>query len=199
MKWLKNRRRYIAIEGNIGVGKTTLTQSLCKIFKGSILLEEFNDNKFLKEFYDSGSYAFETEMQFLLDRSIQINKFFSKDHSIIFSDFHIDKSLIFSKMNLNNTCLEIINQTHYNLFNHFPKPDLIIYLDGSLDSIMSNISKRNRTYEQNFSLEYLEKLSLNYNHWLESLEIPVFKINANKLLFKDSDELKNIFSPILTA
>ena len=82
---------YIAIEGNIGVGKTTLAEFLAKHFKGSLLLEEFAENKFLKLFYQTKDYAFHSEMQFLLDRSLQMNTFFGQDHSIVFSDFHIEK------------------------------------------------------------------------------------------------------------
>ena len=194
--FLKNFNKYIVIEGNIGVGKTTLAQSLSNIYKGSVLLEEFNNNKFLKEFYDFGRYTFEMEMQFLIDRSFQISKFFSRDHSIIFSDFHIDKSLMFSKMNLPKTSFDILKQTHKNLFSQFPKPDLIIYLEGSLDSILNNIKKRNRSYEQKFSKEYLEKIAFSYINWLENIKTPVFKISSNKLIFKDSKEIKNIFSSI---
>ena len=71
---------YIFLYGEIGVGKTTFVRSLQKIFSGSIFLEEFQENKFLKEFYNSGEYSFETEMQFLLDRSLQVNKFFKDEH-----------------------------------------------------------------------------------------------------------------------
>jgi deoxyguanosine kinase len=185
--------KYIAVEGNIGVGKTTFVRSLQKIFSGSIFLEEFQENKFLKEFYNSGEYSFETEMQFLLDRSLQVNKFFKDEHSLIFSDFHINKSLIFSKMNLNDEDFNFIKKTHFKLFNHLPRPDVIIFLDGDIETITTNIKNRNREYESNFSVDYLKKLSENYKRWLSQQKTPIFKINSSKLMFKNEEELKNIF------
>ena len=91
-------KKLIAIEGNIGVGKTTLARFLSTQFNGGLLLEEFLENKFLKLFYESKEFAFQTEMQFLLDRSLQLNNFFKNQPSLTFTDFHIDKSLIFSNV-----------------------------------------------------------------------------------------------------
>ena len=107
------KNKYIAIEGNIGVGKTTLAEFLANHFKGSLLLEEFAENKFLKLFYQTKDYAFHSEMQFLLDRSLQMNTFFEQDRSMVFSDFHIEKSLVFSNMNLSksNYCMVENNKT----------------------------------------------------------------------------------------
>ena len=181
LKLLNNDYKYIAIEGNIGVGKTTLAKFLSKEFNGSILLEEFTENKFLKEFYKSGNYSFQMEMQFLIDRSLQMNDFFKNNHQYIFSDFHISKSLIFSKMNLDNTSYNIIKNAHLNLFQHFPKPDAVIFIDGSIENIMENIDKRNRSFEKNFKREYLEKLIKNYNSWIDYQSTPVFRIDSKEI------------------
>lgn len=189
--------KYIAIEGNIGVGKTTLTKFLSKEFKGSVLLEEFVENKFLKEFYKSGDYSFQMEMQFLIDRSLQINNFFKESHQLIFSDFHTNKSLIFSKMNLDKTSFKIINQAHYNLFQNVPNPDLIIYIQGSVDRLMKNILDRNRDFEKNFKREYLENLIDNYNNWIDQQNTPVLKIDSEEIKFTDNNSLKNKFISIL--
>ena len=189
--------KYIAIEGNIGVGKTTLTKFLSKEFKGSVLLEEFVENKFLKEFYKSGDYSFQMEMQFLIDRSLQINNFFKESHQLIFSDFHINKSLIFSKMNLDKTSFKIINQAHYNLFQNVPNPDLIIYIQGSVDRLMKNILDRNRDFEKNFKREYLENLIDNYNNLIDQQNTPVLKIDSEEIKFTDNNSLKNKFISIL--
>ena len=197
LKLLNNDYKYIAIEGNIGVGKTTLAKFLSKEFNGSILLEEFTDNKFLKEFYKSGNYSFQMEMQFLIDRSLQMNDFFKNNHQFIFSDFHISKSLIFSKMNLDNTSYNIIKNAHLNLFQHFPKPDAVIFIDGSIENIMENIDKRNRSFEKNFKREYLEKLIKNYNSWIDNQSTPVFRIDSEEIKLTDIEELKNRFISLL--
>ena len=196
LKLLNNDYKYIAIEGNIGVGKTTLAKFLSKEFNGSILLEEFTENKFLKEFYKSGNYSFQMEMQFLIDRSLQMNDFFKNNHQFIFSDFHINKSLIFSKMNLDNTSYNIIKNAHLNLFQHFPKPDAVIFIDGSIENIMENIDKRNRSFEKNFKREYLEKLIKNYNSWIDNQSTPVFRIDSEEIKSTDSEELKKRFISI---
>jgi deoxyguanosine kinase len=197
LKLLNNDYKYIAIEGNIGVGKTTLAKFLSKEFNGSILLEEFTENKFLKEFYKSGNYSFQMEMQFLIDRSLQMNDFFKNNHQFIFSDFHISKSLIFSKMNLDNTSYNIIKNAHLNLFQHFPKPDAVIFIDGSIENIMENIDKRNRSFEKNFKREYLEKLIKNYNSWIDNQSTPVFRIDSEEIKLTDMEELKNRFISLL--
>ena len=197
LKLLNNYYKYIAIEGNIGVGKTTLAKFLSKEFNGSILLEEFTENKFLKEFYKSGNYSFQMEMQFLIDRSLQMNDFFKNNHQFIFSDFHISKSLIFSKMNLDNTSYNIIKNAHLNLFQHFPKPDAVIFIDGSIENIMENIDKRNRSFEKNFKREYLEKLIKNYNSWIANQSTPVFRIDSKEIKLTDVEELKNRFISLL--
>ena len=197
LKLLNNDYKYIAIEGNIGVGKTTLAKFLSKEFNGSILLEEFTENKFLKEFYKSGNYSFQMEMQFLIDRSLQMNDFFKNNHQFIFSDFHISKSLIFSKMNLDNTSYNIIKNAHLNLFQHFPKPDAVIFIDGSIENIMENIDKRNRSFEKNFKREYLEKLIKNYNSWIDYQSTPVFRIDSKEIKLTDIEELKNRFISLL--
>lgn len=197
LKLLNNDYKYIAIEGNIGVGKTTLAKFLSKEFNGSILLEEFTDNKFLKEFYKSGNYSFQMEMQFLIDRSLQMNNFFKNNHQFIFSDFHISKSLIFSKMNLDNNSYNIIKNAHLNLFQHFPKPDAVIFIDGSIENIMENIDKRNRSFEKNFKREYLEKLIKNYNSWIDNQSTPVFRIDSEEIKLTDIEKLKNRFISLL--
>ena len=191
------RYNFLAIEGNIGVGKTTRAKFLSKEFNGSILLEEFTENKFLKEFYKSGNYSFQMEMQFLIDRSLQMNDFFKNDHQFIFSDFHISKSLIFSKMNLDNTSYNIIKNAHLNLFQHFPKPDAVIFIDGNIENIMENINKRNRSFEKNFKKEYLEKLIKNYNSWIDNQSTPVFRIDSEEIKLTDIEELKNRFISLL--
>ena len=194
------KNKYIAIEGNIGVGKTTLAEFLAKHFKGSLLLEEFAENKFLKLFYQIKDYAFHSEMQFLLDRSLQMNTFFDQDHSIVFSDFHIEKSLVFSKMNLSKSNYCIVENIHQSLFKNFPKPEMLIFLDSDIEEISKNIKSRNRDFEKHIGTEYLENLIKNYNFWLNKLKIPIIKINSKSINY-DNEELllKNLSILLKTA
>ncbi len=194
------KNKYIAIEGNIGVGKTTLAKFLAKHFNGSLLLEEFAENKFLKLFYQTKDYAFHSEMQFLLDRSLQMNTFFDQNHTIVFSDFHIEKSLVFSKMNLSKSNYSIVENIHQSLFINFPTPDVLIFLDSSIENISKNIKDRNRDFEKDLGTEYLENLIENYNFWLDKLNVPVIKIDAQSIHY-DNEKLllKNLSSLLKTA
>lgn len=194
------KNKYIAIEGNIGVGKTTLAKFLANHFNGSLLLEEFAENKFLKLFYKTKDYAFHSEMQFLLDRSLQMNTFFDQDHPIVFSDFHIEKSLVFSKMNLSKSNYSIVENIHQSLFNNFPKPDMLIFLDSGIEHISKNIKSRNRDFEKDLGIEYLGNLIKNYNFWLDKLKVPVIKIDAQSIHY-DNEKLllKNLSSLLKSA
>lgn len=193
------KNKYIAIEGNIGVGKTTLAKFLANHFNGSLLLEEFAENKFLKLFYKTKDYAFHSEMQFLLDRSLQMNTFFDQDHPIVFSDFHIEKSLVFSKMNLSKSNYSIVENTHQSLFNNFPKPDMLIFLDSGIEHISKNIKSRNRDFEKDLGIEYLENLIQNYNFWLDKLKVPVIKIDAQSIHYDNEKLLLENLSSLLKS
>ena len=194
------KNKYIAIEGNIGVGKTTLAKFLANHFNGSLLLEEFAENKFLKLFYKTKDYAFHSEMQFLLDRSLQMNTFFDQEPPIVFSDFHIEKSLVFSKMNLSKSNYSIVENIHQSLFKNFPKPDLLIFLGSEIEHVAKNIKARNRDFEKDLGIEYLENLIKNYNFWLDKLKVPVIKIDAQSIHY-DNEKLllKNLSSLLKSA
>ena len=189
--------KHIAVEGNIGAGKTTLTKFLSSILNGSTLLEEFEENKFLKIFYKTGEFALQSEIQFLLDRSKQLNEFYNTNHDLIISDYYFDKSLIFSKMNLNEHEFKLLKNIHSHLFGVFPQPDLLIYLDRSLDVLFVNIMRRNRPYEKNMDLNYLKKLDHYYENWLEGLDIPVIRIDADTIDLNRPDYLTKKFRQLL--
>ena len=191
------KNKYIAIEGNIGVGKTTLAKFLANHFNGSLLLEEFAENKFLKLFYQTKDYAFHSEMQFLLDRSLQMNTFFDQNHSIVFSDFHIEKSLVFSRMNLSNSNYSMVEKIHQSLFKKLPSPDALIFLDSDIEQISKNIKFRNRDFEQDLEIEYLKDLVKNYNIWLNKLKVPVIKIAAKSINYDNKELLIKKLSPLL--
>ena len=191
------KNKYIAIEGNIGVGKTTLAKFLANHFNGSLLLEEFDENKFLKLFYQTKDYAFHSEMQFLLDRSLQMNTFFDQNHSIVFSDFHIEKSLVFSRMNLSNSNYSMVEKIHQSLFKNLPSPDALIFLDSDIEQISKNIKFRNRDFEQDLEIEYLKDLVKNYNIWLNKLKVPVIKIAAKSINYDNKELVIKKLSPLL--
>ena len=191
------KNKYIAIEGNIGVGKTTLAKFLSNHFNGSLLLEDFAENKFLKLFYQTKDYAFHSEMQFLLDRSLQMNTFFDQNHSIVFSDFHIEKSLVFSRMNLSKSNYSMVEKIHQSLFKNLPTPDALIFLDSDIEQISKNIKFRNRDFEQDLEIEYLVDLVKNYNIWLNKLKVPVIKIDAKSINYDNKELLLKKLSPLL--
>ena len=194
------KNKYIAIEGNIGVGKTTLAKFLANNFNGSLLLEEFSENKFLKLFYQTKDYAFHSEMQFLLDRSLQMSTFFDQNHPLVFSDFHIEKSLVFSKMNLSKSNYSIVEKIHKSLFKNFSKPDILIFLDSDIEHISKNIKARNRDFERDLGTEYLENLIKNYNFWIDKLKVPIIKINSKSINYNNKEMLlKNLSSLIKTV
>ncbi len=191
------RYKHIAVEGNIGAGKTTLTKFLSSILNASTLLEEFEENKFLKSFYQTGEFAFQSEVQFLLDRSKQLNEFYKLKHDLIVSDYYFNKSLIFSKMNLNENEFRLLKKIHNHLFDAFPQPDLLIYLDRSIDSLFANILRRNRIYEQNMDLNYLTKLDYHYENWLKGLDIPIIRIDADTIDLTRPEFLTKSFRQLL--
>lgn len=155
------RYNYIAIEGNIGSGKTSLTHRIAEEFNARTIFERFEDNSFLPKFYkDPDKYAFPLEMSFLADRYQQLKDELAKGDlfkSFTIADYFIDKSLIFARNNLQSDefnlyarLFEIINST-------LPKPELIVYLYNNIDRVQSNIKKRGRSYEINITDNYLEK------------------------------------------
>lgn len=117
-----------------------------------------------------------------------MNTFFDQNHSIVFSDFHIEKSLVFSEMNLSKSNHSMIEKIHESLFKNFPTPDMLIFLDSDIEQISRNIKSRNRNIEQDLEIEYLENLVKNYNVWLNKLKVPAIKIDAKSINY-DNEEL----------
>lgn len=161
---------FIAVEGNIGAGKTTLAKMLARHYKADLVLEGFEDNAFLPKFYkDPERYAFPVELSFLADRYQQLNQrgigpnLFS---SLTVSDYFISKSLIFARTNLSEDEYRLFWQLFEIMFQSLPKPDLLIYLYSPVEKLMSNIRKRGRRYEQNIQTAYLERIQQQYLDFL---------------------------------
>ena len=167
-----NNYSYIAIEGNIGSGKTSLSKLISSDFNTKLMLERFIDNPFLAKFYKNPKdYAFKLEMSFLADRYQQTNEdlsqlnFFKQN---IISDYDIHKSLIFSKINLNEDEFNLYRKLFYSLYKSIVKPDLIIFLNQTIENLKINIEKRGREYESKISEEYLKKINQSYSDFFKS-------------------------------
>ena len=158
--------RYIAVEGVIGAGKTTLTDMLSKTIGSSIILEEFEQNPFLEEFYeDPRRYAFQTQIFFLLSRFRQVQELRQVDlfHQKIVSDYMFEKDRIFATLNLAEKEMKLYDGIARLMEKEIPSPDLVIYLQASTKRLMDNIHKRARTYEKNMDPEYISALNELYN------------------------------------
>lgn len=195
---------YIAIEGNIGAGKTTLTNKLAEDFNAKTVLERFADNPFLPKFYqDQSRYAFPLEMSFLADRYQQISDDlaqFDLFKDFIVADYHIFKSLIFAKVTLAEDEFRLYKTMFDIIYKEMPKPDLYIYLYQSTDRLLDNIKTRGRSYEQEIPAEYLEKINNGYLDYIKSqkdLNILIIDVTNRDFLNHQEDyifileEIKN--------
>ena len=179
------RYNYIAIEGNIGAGKTTLATMIADKYNGKLILERFEDNPFLEKFYEQPErYSFPTELSFLADRYQQLrqelaNQELFSDFTI--SDYFLNKSLIFSRKTLNDDEYQLFI-TLFNIMNaNLPKPDLLVHLYVTTSKLQHNIRNRGRSYEQKIPDEYLEKIQDSYFNYLKQqphLRILLLDVNA---------------------
>lgn len=163
---------YIAFEGNIGAGKTTLTNKIAADFNAKTVLERFADNPFLPKFYkDQNRYAFPLEMSFLADRYQQLSDDlaqFDLFKDFLVADYHIFKSLIFAKITLADDEYRLYRNLFDIIYKEMPKPDLYVYLYQNSERLLQNIKKRGRDYEQNIAAEYLDKINSGYLDYIKS-------------------------------
>jgi deoxyguanosine kinase len=163
---------YIAFEGNIGSGKTTLVQKIAEDFNAKTVLERFADNPFLPKFYkDQNRYAFPLEMSFLADRYQQLSDDlaqFDLFKDFVIADYHIFKSLIFAKITLAGDEYRLYRNLFDIIYKEMPKPDLYVYLYQNTDRLLQNIKKRGRSYEQNIQADYLDKINNGYLEYIKS-------------------------------
>ncbi len=179
---------YIAIEGNIGAGKTTLAKRIADDFNAKTILERFADNPFLPKFYeDQNRYAFPLEMSFLADRYQQITddlEQFDLFKDFIVADYHVFKSLIFSKITLVEEEFRLYSNLFDIMYRQIPKPDLYIYLYQNTERLLSNIKKRGRDYEQHIETDYLEKINRGYLEYIKNQrDLNVLIVDASELDF----------------
>lgn len=202
--WLKNPSKqfqfsnynYIAIEGNIGAGKTSLASMISKDFNAKLILERFAENPFLPKFYeDTKRYAFTLEMSFLADRYQQISDDLSQldlFKDFIISDYDIYKSLIFSKITLPEDEFKLYRKLFYLMYKDIAKPELYVYLYQNTERLQENIKKRGRDYEQNIGNDYLDKINTGYLEFLKNqtdLNIKIIDISDRDFVDNREDYL----------
>lgn len=187
-KWLRNPIKdfdfnainYIAIEGNIGAGKTSLAHLLSADFNAKLILERFKDNPFLPKFYeDQARYAFPLEMSFLADRYQQLLediKQFDLFKERVIADYDAYKSLIFAKITLQDEEFNLYKKLFSLMHKELPKPDVYIYLYQNTDRLLENIKKRGRDYEQSIKAEYLAKINEGYLEFIKNQHTDNVKI-----------------------
>lgn len=184
---------YIAIEGVIGVGKTTLAQLLKSTFNTQLMLEVFEENPFLAEFYgDRDRYAFQTQIFFLLSRYHQQKeapRHLNNGDSLI-ADYTFEKDALFASINLENDELDVYYEVHKALAEKIPLPDLIIYLRASTNVLMQRIASRDRSYERNMEQAYIAQLNQAYEAFFGDTHQgpPVLIINTNDLNYVANPE-----------
>lgn len=187
-----NQYNYIAIEGVIGAGKTSLCNLLADKHNARVVLEEFEDNPFLPKFYeDRERYAFPTQLAFLASRFHQQEKLFTRDlfHDMVISDYIFDKDRIFARLNLSEDELALYDKIYHIMSSIAAKPDLLIYIQSSIDRLQKNIKLRGRSYEQNIDPDYLMELNDSYNHFFHHYDkSPILIINASEIDFVNNHE-----------
>nr|WP_158851667.1 2-amino-4-hydroxy-6-hydroxymethyldihydropteridine diphosphokinase [Algibacter sp. L1A34] len=191
-----SKYNYIAIEGNIGAGKTSLANKIAQDFNARLLKERFADNPFLPKFYnDAQRYAFTLEMSFLADRYQQISEDLAQldlFKQFVVSDYDVFKSLIFSKITLNTDEYGLYRKLFYLMYKDIPKPELYIYLYQNTERLQQNIKKRGRDYEQNIADDYLEKINSGYLAFLKSqtdFNVKIIDISDRDFVTNRSDYL----------
>ena len=177
--------KYIAIEGVIGVGKTSLAKKLSERLNAKLILENFEDNPFLEKFYnDPVSYAFHTQMYFLMSRYKQLQEIKQIDlfHEYYVADYIFEKDKIFAYLNLQDDELKLYEKIVSLIERTIVVPDLIIYLQSNLERLMQNIRHRDRDIEKEIKESYIKDLNEGYNYFF-------FRYKATKVMIVNSAEI----------
>ena len=202
---------YIAIEGVIGVGKTSLARLLQPAFASTLVLEVFEENPFLSDFYaDRQRYAFQTQIFFLLSRYHQqrrsLPELLAQGASVI-ADYTFAKDALFARINLSGDELEMYYRVHDALAEKIPAPDLLLYLRADTEVLMQRIASRDRPYERNMQREYIDSLNRAYDDFFGNLQpgpngkaVPILVLDTNNLDYiRRAEDLKLVEDRIRQA
>lgn len=195
--------RYIAVEGVIGVGKTSLSKLLTERLKAQLVLEEVEENPFLKDFYkDRARYAFQTQMHFLFSRyqqqrSLRQTELFSER---LVADYLFQKDRIFAGLNLSDRELALYEKLVVWLELDVVKPDAVVYLQASSDVLMERIGRRGRPFEKDMDRDYIKQLNEAYNHFFfHYVDAPLLVVNTNAIDFvNNADDFEDLLQRIVS-
>jgi deoxyadenosine/deoxycytidine kinase len=195
--------RYIVVEGVIGAGKTSLSRMLSERLQGKLVLEEVEENPFLKDFYqDRERFAFQTQMHFLFSRYQQQRSLRQMDlfHERMVSDYLFQKDRIFAGLNLSERELALYERLVVWLELDVMKPDVVVYLQANPDTLMMRIARRGRPFEKDMERDYIKQLNEAYNHFFfHYTEAPLLVVNTNSIDFvKNPDDFEDLMHRILT-
>jgi deoxyadenosine/deoxycytidine kinase len=183
--------RHLAIDGPIGVGKTSLVERLARRFESTAVFEDVQ-NPFLEDFYrDKKGAAFRTQMFFVMSRYEQMKSLAQRDlfHPLVITDYTFAKDKIFAYLNLDDTELRVYDRLYALLVESVPKPDLVVYLQGEPEVISKRIRARGRGYERGISPEYLREVVEAYNYYFYHYrETPLLVVNTNEIDFVHRNE-----------
>jgi deoxyadenosine/deoxycytidine kinase len=193
--------KYIAIEGVIGAGKTSLAKKIKDRLKAHIIFEQFEQNPFLEKFYnDRKRFAFQTQMFFLINRYKQQQGLQQEDlfNDYLVCDYIFEKDRVFAYLNLNGEELKLYESIFPLLNRSLRKPDLVVYLQSGVERLMFNIKKRSRKIERNLTRSYIEELSEAYNYFFFRYQsTPLLIVNSTELDFvNDESDFNELFKQI---
>jgi deoxyguanosine kinase len=194
---------YIGIEGSIGSGKTSLARILADRLKARLILEETEDNPFLRDFYkDRPRYALQTQLFFLLSRHKQQRELLATDlfQKKVVSDYFFDRDRIFASVNLDEAELHLYLKLVSVLEKDVPRPDLVIYLQTSSEVLLKRIRERDRPYEKDIHADYIRELNEAYNHYFfHYTKTPLLVVNTDRIDFvNNKDDLKDLLGLLST-
>lgn len=188
---MKNEIRYIAIEGVIGAGKTSLAKLLHARIGGSLVLEKFEENPFLARFYEHPErYAFQTQIFFLLTRFKQLQQLSQQElfEEFLVADYIFEKDKIFAHLNLQDDELQLYDMLVASIERSIAKPDLVVYLQSGVDRLLTNIRQRGRDFEKSMSRKYISDLNDGYNYFFFRYKgAPLLIVNATEIDFVNNE------------
>jgi len=189
---MPDKYRYIAVEGPIGVGKTSLARRLSERFQAGLMLEDADSNPFLPRFYqDAARYALQTQLFFLFQRAAQVRdlKQLELFGQPTVSDFLLDKDTLFARLNLNDEEYRLYQQIFAHLQPQTPTPDLVIYLQAPVGSLIERVRRRGVAYESPITEDYLARLAESYSRYFYQYDAsPLLIVNSEHLNFADQPQ-----------